>query len=119
MSMNRARNASMTEIAADAVRSRPVTAAAAAIVIAGAVTIAGAWFFQFGLGVAGALLVAEAGGFAGARALLPPEQFTWRYDAKDLLGALAPAFLLLLGDPNMYQRFFAARSYLGMSGSGT
>jgi disulfide bond formation protein DsbB len=51
MSMNRARNASMADIAVGAVRSRPVAAAAAAIAVVGAVTIAGAWFFQYGLGL--------------------------------------------------------------------
>ncbi len=63
-----------------------------------------------GLGAAFVALASQAGGFDGARDLLPAEDFAWRYDAKGLLGALAPAFLLLLGDPNMYQRFFAARS---------
>jgi disulfide bond formation protein DsbB len=52
MSMNRARQASMADSAADAVRSRPVAVAATAIAVVGAVTIAGAWFFQFGLGLA-------------------------------------------------------------------
>jgi disulfide bond formation protein DsbB len=51
MSMNRARNASMTDIALVTVRSRPVAAAAAVIAVVGAVTIAGAWFFQYGLGL--------------------------------------------------------------------
>jgi disulfide bond formation protein DsbB len=51
MSINRAHNASMADMAAHAVRSRPVAAAATVIAIAGAVTIAGAWFFQFGLGL--------------------------------------------------------------------
>lgn len=63
-----------------------------------------------GLAVAAVALHSEAGGFAGARTLLPPERFAWRYSSNDLLGALVPAFLLLLGDPNMYQRFFSARS---------
>ena len=48
--MNRARNASIADVAAD-IRSRPVAAAAMAIAVAGAATIAGAWFFQHGLGL--------------------------------------------------------------------
>jgi disulfide bond formation protein DsbB len=51
MSMNRARNPGMAEIAAATMRARPLTAAAFAIVLVGAVTIAGAWFFQYGLGL--------------------------------------------------------------------
>jgi disulfide bond formation protein DsbB len=51
MSMNRARSPGMAEIAAATMRARPLTAAAFAIVLVGAVTIAGAWFFQYGLGL--------------------------------------------------------------------
>ena len=35
----------------DMIRTRPVTAAAVAIAVVGAVTILGAWFFQYGLGL--------------------------------------------------------------------
>jgi disulfide bond formation protein DsbB len=41
----------MSEMATDMIRTRPVTAAAVAIAVVGAVTILGAWFFQYGLGL--------------------------------------------------------------------
>ena len=41
----------MTDLALSTIRSRPVAAAAAAIAAVGAVTILGAWFFQYGLGL--------------------------------------------------------------------
>jgi disulfide bond formation protein DsbB len=41
----------MAEAITQMIRARPVAAAAAAIAIAGAATILGAWFFQYGLGL--------------------------------------------------------------------
>jgi disulfide bond formation protein DsbB len=41
----------MNTMTVSMVRGRPVTAAAAAVAVAGAVTILGAWFFQYGLGL--------------------------------------------------------------------
>ena len=41
----------MTDLTLSTIRSRPVAAAAAAIAVVGAVTILGAWFFQYGLGL--------------------------------------------------------------------
>jgi disulfide bond formation protein DsbB len=99
MSMNRARNASMADIAADVVRSRPVAAAAAAIVVVGAATIAGAWFFQFGLGLRPCPLCLEqryAYYFAiplAAMVLLGDQAGASR---KVLLAALAAIALLML-----------------------
>src|SRR5205809_8046420 len=42
----------MSEITTSMIRSRPVASAAIAIGVVGAVTILGAWFFQYGLGLA-------------------------------------------------------------------
>jgi disulfide bond formation protein DsbB len=41
----------MSEITTSMIRSRPVASAAIAIAVVGAVTILGAWFFQYGLGL--------------------------------------------------------------------
>src|SRR4051812_6258481 len=41
----------MSTMTSDMIRARPVTTAALAIALIGAVTIAGAWFFQYGLGL--------------------------------------------------------------------
>jgi disulfide bond formation protein DsbB len=41
----------MSDMTTDMIRTRPVTAAAVAIALVGAVTILGAWFFQYGLGL--------------------------------------------------------------------
>ncbi len=54
----------------------------------------------------------KAGGIAGAAAALPPDHFQmfgpigW----KEAIGILLPPALLVLGDANMYQRFFSAKS---------
>src|SRR5262245_19371332 len=41
----------MSDMTTEMIRTRPVTAAAVAIAVVGAVTILGAWFFQYGLGL--------------------------------------------------------------------
>jgi disulfide bond formation protein DsbB len=41
----------MSDMSIDMIRTRPVTAAATAIALVGALTILGAWFFQYGLGL--------------------------------------------------------------------
>ena len=41
----------MNAMTVSMIRARPVTSAAAAIAVVGAVTILGAWFFQYGLGL--------------------------------------------------------------------
>jgi disulfide bond formation protein DsbB len=41
----------MSEISINMIRARPVASAAIAIAVAGAVTVLGAWFFQYALGV--------------------------------------------------------------------
>ena len=41
----------MSTMTSDMIRARPVTTAALAIALIGAVTILGAWFFQYGLGL--------------------------------------------------------------------
>lgn len=70
------------------------------------------------------IMLAHTGGWAGARAALPPEYFQWFgkfsiVNGVDLgLGAawaraaelFLPTMLLMLGNQNMYQKFFSARS---------
>jgi Na+/proline symporter len=53
----------------------------------------------------------RAGGFEGITAALPPErmQFLGPVSVKQAVAFTLPAFLLVLGDANMYQRFFSAR----------
>lgn len=54
----------------------------------------------------------KAGGYAGIAAKLPADhmQFTGRFTWVQMLGLLLPPGLLVLGDANMYQRFFSARN---------
>ncbi len=65
-----------------------------------------------GLALAFPIFFAKAGGIEGMRAVLPASHFqvlgpiSW----VQALGLLLPPFLLVLGDANMYQRFFSARS---------
>lgn len=64
-----------------------------------------------GIFLAIALLWGNVGGYSGAIASLPEgsrevtDYWTWPV----LLGATLPAFLLIVGDANMYQRFFSAK----------
>ena len=57
------------------------------------------------------ILFVKADGFVGMRELVPPDhfQFFGRLGGIEIIGLLLPAFLLVLGDANMYQRFFSAR----------
>ena len=54
----------------------------------------------------------KAGGYAGIAAKLPAEHmaFTGQFTWVQILGFLLPPGLLVLGDANMYQRFFSARN---------
>src|SRR5262245_11723924 len=54
----------------------------------------------------------RAGGYAGIAAKLPAEHmaFTGQFSWVQILGFLLPPGLLVLGDANMYQRFFSART---------
>ncbi|HEY8461463.1 MAG TPA: sodium:solute symporter family protein [Blastocatellia bacterium] len=54
----------------------------------------------------------KAGGYAGIAAKLPADHmaFTGRFTMVEALGLLLPPCLLVLGDANMYQRFFSARN---------
>lgn len=54
----------------------------------------------------------KAGGYAGIAAKLPADhmQFTGKFTWIQILGFLLPPGLLVLGDANMYQRFFSARN---------
>jgi SSS family transporter len=65
-----------------------------------------------GILVTGPVLWNKAGGYAGIASKLPADhmQFTGRFSWVEVLGLLLPPGLLVLGDANMYQRFFSARS---------
>ncbi|HEY0006408.1 MAG TPA: sodium:solute symporter family protein [Pyrinomonadaceae bacterium] len=54
----------------------------------------------------------KAGGYAGMLAALPPDhvQFFGPIGWVQAIGLVLPAGLLILGDANMYQRFFSART---------
>ncbi len=65
-----------------------------------------------GIAIALPMLFLKAGGLEGMAATLPPSHFDllgpipfW-----ESIGILLPSFLLILGDANMYQRFFSARN---------
>jgi SSS family transporter len=63
-----------------------------------------------GLGAALALLLGELGGPAAALEALPEGRAEpFAYGGARVVSYLLPAFLLILGDANMYQRFFSAR----------
>jgi len=54
----------------------------------------------------------KAGGYSGMTAVLPTDHFAFFGPVgwKEALGLLLPPALLVLGDANMYQRFFSART---------
>ena len=58
------------------------------------------------------LLLGRVGGWAGLQAALPAEHFTpmGRLTLWNAFGFFLPTMLLLLGNQNMYQKFFSARS---------
>lgn len=63
-----------------------------------------------GLGTALFILLGEIGGPAEVLANLPEGKAEpFGYGASRIISYLLPAFLLILGDANMYQRFFSAR----------
>ena len=64
-----------------------------------------------GLFIAVPFLMYEVGGIEGMRLSLPADhfQFTGLLNGWEFLGILLPPFLLMLGDANMYQRFFSAK----------
>jgi SSS family solute:Na+ symporter len=65
-----------------------------------------------GLVVATPFFLGDAGGFAHLRESLPPEHFTpfGTLSPLEILGIGLPSMVLILGEANMYQRFFSARS---------
>ncbi|MGH9843071.1 MAG: sodium:solute symporter family protein [Blastocatellia bacterium] len=65
-----------------------------------------------GILVTAPVLWNKAGGYAGIASRLPSDhlQFTGRFSWVEVLGLLLPPGLLVLGDANMYQRFFSARN---------
>ena len=73
--------------------------------------VANGILMTLGLALALPILLSQAGGIDGALTALEPGQrdFFGAYSVTQLLSVLLPAFLLLLGDANMVQRFFAAR----------
>jgi len=56
--------------------------------------------------------LSDAGGIANLRAGLPPEHFDLfgPFGFTEILGLALPTFVLILGEANMYQRFFSARN---------
>ena len=60
-------------------------------------------------GWANVLATVETHGLSGADAGTQAGSLTSYWDTVKLLGILLPAFLLMLGDANMYQRFFSAK----------
>ncbi len=65
-----------------------------------------------GLALAFPIFFAKAGGIEGIRAALPESHslLLGPISPVEAIGYLLPPFLLILGDANMYQRFFSARS---------
>lgn len=64
-----------------------------------------------GLVVATPFFLSQAGGFARLRDSLPSEHFTLTGTLSwlEILGFMLPSMVLMLGEANMYQRFFSAR----------
>ena len=64
-----------------------------------------------GIFIALPILVTKAGGWTGVAGTLPPggEAIFGHYPPAHLLSVLLPALLLIIGDANMYQRFFSAK----------
>ena len=64
-----------------------------------------------GIFLAVPFLFVEVGGIEGMRQLLPDSHFNFTgiLSGWEIVGLLLPAFLLMLGDANMYQRFFSAK----------
>ena len=72
--------------------------------------VANGLLMALGLALALPILLSQAGGWDTAIAALEPEQRTvFGHSAVHLISILLPPFLLVLGDANMVQRFFAAR----------
>ena len=85
--------------------------------LAGMISIANIGVIQgvtmiLGVAVTLPVLLFKAGGLSGMAAVLDPShfQFFGPISLLESVGILLPAFLLILGDANMYQRFFSARS---------
>ena len=65
-----------------------------------------------GIGIAIPILLGQTGGFSAAvdSLELSQQNLFGTYGSIDLINVLLPPFLLVLGDANMVQRFFAAKS---------
>ena len=64
-----------------------------------------------GIFLAVPFLFVEAGGIEGMRQVLPDSHFNFSgiLSGWQIVGLLLPPFLLMIGDANMYQRFFSAK----------
>ncbi|MFQ5653733.1 MAG: sodium:solute symporter, partial [Planctomycetota bacterium] len=73
--------------------------------------VANGILMAIGIAIALPILVVKAGGTGALVAALEPggQHLFGHYSAASLISVLLPSFLLLLGDANMYQRFFSAR----------
>ncbi|MCG8420048.1 MAG: sodium:solute symporter family protein [Proteobacteria bacterium] len=74
--------------------------------------VANGILMTLGIGLAIPILWSQTGGLGEAIASLPAanQSLFGHYGAATLASVLLPAFLLILGDANMVQRFFSARS---------
>lgn len=66
----------------------------------------------FGIAITFVIFWFKVGGLPGLHAALPPEHFQifGPIPKVEALGLVLPPFLLVMGDANMYQRFFSART---------
>ena len=73
--------------------------------------VANGIMMTIGIAIAIPILWGQAGGWSGTVEALGEGrgEVTDYWDTVKLLGVLMPAFLLMLGDANMYQRFFSAK----------
>jgi SSS family solute:Na+ symporter len=73
--------------------------------------VANGILMTIGIIVALCFTFTQVGGFTGLRETLPEshQQFWGVYTISDYIGIFLPTFLLMLGDANIYSRFFSAR----------
>lgn len=72
--------------------------------------VASGIMMTIGVLVAIPFLLSQTGGFDAAMESLPPAKQAFNYGPAKLLSVLLPPLLLLVGDANMVQRFFSAKS---------
>ena len=73
--------------------------------------VANGILMAIGIAIALPVLVSDAGGLEGIQSALGPERTSYaaEYGPIKLLSILLPTLFLILGDANMYQRFFSAK----------